>query len=219
MDDSSNFRGAGLGVVLKSPQGDKIVQSITCNFKATNNNEAKYEALLAGMTLAKDLSATGLDVYSDSLLVVSQITGDFTTKDSKMTSYLELAKTRLAYFNPFTITQIPRDQNTQADALANLLGSALQKSNLTSIPLAHLMTPAISKPDIVAISNNLNTNSWTKPYYTYLQHGVLPTDKQKARRLRFKASRYRIIQNTLFKISSTGLLQRCLEEAEWSNTL
>ena len=57
-------------MVLKSPQGDMIVRSVSCDFKATNN-EAEYEALIAGMTVAKDLGATSLDVYSDSLLVVS----------------------------------------------------------------------------------------------------------------------------------------------------
>lgn len=36
----SNFHGAGLGVIQKSPQEDKIVQGIYCDFKVTNN-EAK----------------------------------------------------------------------------------------------------------------------------------------------------------------------------------
>ena len=66
------MRGAGLGLVLKSPQGDKVVQSVACNFKATNN-EAEYEGLIAGMNLAKNLGATGLEVYIDSLLIVSQV--------------------------------------------------------------------------------------------------------------------------------------------------
>lgn len=118
VDGSSNQRGAGLGVMLKSPQGDKVVQSICCDFKATNN-EAEYEALIAGMVVAKDLGATGLNVYSDSLLVVSQITGDFAAKDAKMTAYLEIAKhpspLRLSaqLYRPFTIRQIPRGQTSR----------------------------------------------------------------------------------------------------------
>ena len=56
VDRSSNFREADLGIVLKSPQGDMIVRSICCDFKATNN-EAEYEALIAGMILAYDLKA------------------------------------------------------------------------------------------------------------------------------------------------------------------
>ena len=47
-DGASNSRGSGLGLVLKSPQGDTIVQAICCEFSATNN-EAEYEALISGL--------------------------------------------------------------------------------------------------------------------------------------------------------------------------
>ncbi|XP_074298268.1 uncharacterized protein LOC141629110 [Silene latifolia] len=47
VDGASNAKGAGVGLVLKSPQGDHIVQAVRCEFKATNN-EAEYEALILG---------------------------------------------------------------------------------------------------------------------------------------------------------------------------
>ncbi|XP_074313705.1 uncharacterized protein LOC141648896 [Silene latifolia] len=49
VDGASNIKGAGVGLVLKSPQGDLLVQAIRCEFKASNN-EAEYEALI----LARD---------------------------------------------------------------------------------------------------------------------------------------------------------------------
>ncbi|XP_056691773.1 uncharacterized protein [Spinacia oleracea] len=133
VDGSSNFRGAGLGVVLKSPQGDMIAHTICCDFKVTNNEE-KYEALIAGMTLAGKFGASGLDIFSDSQLIINQINDDYEAKDLKMTLYLEKAKKLTTKFKPFSIKQIPRDQNTQADALANL-GSALRRSPFSTIPL------------------------------------------------------------------------------------
>uniref|UniRef100_A0A803M663 RNase H type-1 domain-containing protein n=1 Tax=Chenopodium quinoa TaxID=63459 RepID=A0A803M663_CHEQI len=136
-DGSSNQRGAGLGVVLKSPQGDMIVQSIYCDFKATNN-KAEYEALIAGMTVALDLKETGLNVYRDSLLIASQLNGEFAAKVKKMTAYLEIAKRKAKQFNSFSIKKVPRDKNTQADALDNL-GSALRKSPFSTIPLRCLI--------------------------------------------------------------------------------
>ena len=139
------------------------------------------------VTLAKELGATGLDVYSDSLLIVSQIKGEFTAKDSKMTAYLDLAKQKTKLFDPFSITQIPRDQNTQADALANL-GSALRKLNFKNIPIAHVTHPAISKPDETEITSltisTSQTNSWKEPYLNYLQNGTLPADKLEARKIK-----------------------------------
>ena len=53
-DGASNVRGTGLGIILKSPQGDIIPQSISCEFQATNN-EDEYEALIAGLKKIKDL--------------------------------------------------------------------------------------------------------------------------------------------------------------------
>ncbi|XP_056695633.1 uncharacterized protein [Spinacia oleracea] len=106
VDGSSNFRGAGLGVVLKSPQGDMIAQAICCDFKATNN-EAEYEALIVGLTLAEELGASGLNIFSDSQLIVNQINGDYKAKDLKMTLYLEKAKKLTSKFKPFSIKQVP----------------------------------------------------------------------------------------------------------------
>ncbi|KAJ9536419.1 hypothetical protein OSB04_un000411 [Centaurea solstitialis] len=91
-----------------------IVYSIRCEFKATNN-EAEYEALIAGLDIALRLGARQLHVRSDSLLVVNQVNGDFQAKDSKMMSYLKAVKDRIARFEHFLIEQIPRDLNMQAD--------------------------------------------------------------------------------------------------------
>ncbi|XP_056691954.1 uncharacterized protein [Spinacia oleracea] len=216
VDGSSNFRGAGLGVVLKSPQGDMIAQAICCDFKATNN-EAEYEALIAGMTLAMELGASGLNIFSDSQLIVNQINGDYEAKDLKMTLYLEKAKKLTSKFKPFSIKQVPRDLNTQADALANL-GSALRKSPFSTIPLVHLLSPATEKDipqDASLVLSTTNTDSWTKPILDYLTHETLPDDKLEATKILFKASRYVILQGILFKRSANGMLMRCAEKTEW----
>ena len=70
-----------------------MIYSIRCTFKATNH-EVVYEALIAGMGMTQDLGATVLHVKSDSLLVVNQMKGEFQVKDSKMMTYLKLAKTK-----------------------------------------------------------------------------------------------------------------------------
>ncbi|XP_056688000.1 uncharacterized protein [Spinacia oleracea] len=220
VDGSANFRGAGLGVVLKSPQGDMIAQAICCDFKATNN-EAEYEAVIAGLTLAEELEASGLNIFSDSQLIFNQINGDYEAKDLKMTLYLEKAKKLTSRFKPFSIKQVPRDLNTQGDALANL-GSALRKSHFSTIPLVHLLSPAIEKDipqDASLVLSTTNADSWTKPILDYLAHETLPDDKLKARKILFKASRYVILQGILFKRSANGMLMRCAEKTEWEGLL
>lgn len=71
-----------------------------------------------------------LKVYSDSLLIVSQLKGEFAVKESKMMPYPEVAKGKSKLFDSFLITQVPRDQNVQADTLANL-GSVLRDPAFT----------------------------------------------------------------------------------------
>lgn len=60
--------------------------AINLGFPASKN-EAEYEALLAGLKLAFRMKATKLMVYSDSQLVVNQISGNYEAKDDRMAKY------------------------------------------------------------------------------------------------------------------------------------
>jgi len=53
VDGSSNQLGSGVGVILEGPNDVLIEQSLRFAFKASNN-QAKYEALIAGILLAKE---------------------------------------------------------------------------------------------------------------------------------------------------------------------
>ena len=99
-DGASNIRGTGLGVVLKSPQGDNIAQAVRCEWDATNN-EAEYEALIFGLHLATDIGVRDISVTCDSLLIVNQIQGSFAAKDDRMIAYLEVAKDLVTKFDKF----------------------------------------------------------------------------------------------------------------------
>ena len=52
-------------------------------FLATNN-EAEYETLLAGVTMVRNLGGEVMEVYSDSCLVVGQVSGKFEARDERM---------------------------------------------------------------------------------------------------------------------------------------
>ncbi|XP_074283440.1 uncharacterized protein LOC141607988 [Silene latifolia] len=139
IDEASNARGTGLGLVLKLPQGDTIAQAISYEFKATNN-EAEYEALIVGLKVCLNLGVQNLKVKTDSLLIANQFKGTYAAKDAKMISYLVYIKTLTAKFPSFDIDQIPRDLNTQANALASL-GSNLPLLFLIKYPLFIYLNP------------------------------------------------------------------------------
>ncbi|CAL9006368.1 unnamed protein product [Prunus brigantina] len=69
VDGASNRHGGEAGIVLSAPDGTEVEYALRFQFKTTNN-EAEYEALLAGLRLAHDLGAQGLRAHSDSLLIV-----------------------------------------------------------------------------------------------------------------------------------------------------
>ena len=211
VDGSSNSKGCGLGIVLTTPTGDIIQRSIRCKFKATNNEE-EYEALIAGLDLAKELNIKNIKVTSDSQLVVNQLNGTYQAKDSKMTTYLEVVKKKVKHFNEFSIVQVPRLENDHADALANL-GSTIQIKNEITIPVVYMQWPAVWKQPEQS-TNTIDTQSWMTPIIEYLLHGTLPEDKNESRKLRTKAARFTLSSDRLYERSFTGPLLRCLNLAE-----
>ncbi|KAJ9553497.1 hypothetical protein OSB04_017542, partial [Centaurea solstitialis] len=215
VDGSTNIRGSGLGIVLKSSHGGNMMYSIRCEFKATNN-EAEYEALIAGLEIAYNSGARRLHVRSDSLLVVNQINGDFQAKDSKMMVYLEIAKKSIARFEKFSIEQIPRDLNVQADALANL-GSAFNEPTLENIPIIHLTMSSIEAKEKVQMIEEVY--NWSLDIWNYLKYDRLPDDKMEARNTKVKASRYTIFEGRLYRKSTSGLILRCITSQKHMNQI
>ena len=65
VDDLSNNRGSGVGIILEDVNRVSIEQSLRFIFK-TSNNQAEYEALLAGLILAKELGIQRLVIKGDS---------------------------------------------------------------------------------------------------------------------------------------------------------
>jgi ribonuclease HI len=119
VDGASNIRGSGAGLVLEGPDGVLIEQSLRFSFKASNN-QAEYDALLAGMKLAKEMDITDLRAKSDSQLVTNQVSGEFQTKDPQLVKYLEKVRNLANHFNSFELVYFPREQNARADLLSKL---------------------------------------------------------------------------------------------------
>ncbi|XP_074318439.1 uncharacterized protein LOC141655250 [Silene latifolia] len=147
IDGASNQRGAGVGLILRSPQGDLIAQAVRSEFKATSN-ETEYEALILGMKLTLELEVRHLRISSDSLLIVNHVNDEFIARDSKMIAYLKIAKELKQKFVTCKLKQIPRDQNVEADSLATLRAT-FKPTELSSIPIAHMLEPSIQKVDEV----------------------------------------------------------------------
>ncbi|KAI3725211.1 hypothetical protein L1987_64989 [Smallanthus sonchifolius] len=144
---ASNIKGTCLGIILKSPQGDILPQSISYEFQASNN-EAEYEALIAGLQLACDM--------------------------------------KIRYL------QVPREDNVEADALANL-ASALKIPEGTTIPIIHILSPAIEKKN---------------------EDGDFPKDEKNHRAFRMRISPFIMLDGVLYRKYIVGPYLKCLEDPE-----
>ena len=89
---------------------------ICLNFPTTNN-EAEYEALIAGLDLAKAAGAMSVVIYCDSQVVTNQVNRDYECKGERMKRYPDQVKRRVDDLKD-KIIQIPKGENEQADRLA-----------------------------------------------------------------------------------------------------
>jgi ribonuclease HI len=83
------------------------------------NNEAEYWALLLGIREAKRLGGASIRVFTDSELIARQVKGVYRVKDSKLKALHKTVIQDLKGLSSFEIESIPREQNREADRLAN----------------------------------------------------------------------------------------------------
>ena len=110
---------AAIGATVKDEQG-RLVARISQRIGITTNNQAEYRAIIAALEKAISLSARQIEVNSDSELVVKQINGKYRVKKATLKPLYQQVKQLQAMLEDFTITHIPRQQNTEADNLANM---------------------------------------------------------------------------------------------------
>jgi ribonuclease HI len=109
---------AAAACVVSSPDGDPLGEHSELLGRATNN-VAEYRALLLGLTQARELGASEVEVVGDSELIAKQVQGIYKVKHPAMRPlYLE-AMEALRGFDNWSIRTVPRARNADADALVN----------------------------------------------------------------------------------------------------
>nr|GEZ51855.1 reverse transcriptase domain-containing protein [Tanacetum cinerariifolium] len=119
-DGSSCVDGSGVGLILTSQEGTEFNYALRFQF-TDSNNEAEYEALIAGLRIATQMGVRNVHVSVDSKLVANQVLGTYVAKEENMVKYLEKAKSMISGFANFSISQVPRSKNKKADALSKIV--------------------------------------------------------------------------------------------------
>ena len=183
VDGASNAQGSGAGLILTSPEGIDIEYALRFGFHMSNN-EAEYEAVIAGLNLAHSLEVDQLEVYSDSQLVVRQIEDTYEDKSKRMILYLQKVRDLLNKFVLVQVKHVPRAENSRADALAKL-ATASQEDLGRSTPVEYLAEPSID-PYSMVVAPVESVPSWMDPIWNYIIYGSLPDDPKEAAKIRVR---------------------------------
>jgi ribonuclease HI len=129
---------AAYGVVIRDPQGE-IVARLKKYIGRSTNNVAEYFALIAALDYAEMHTIRALRIQSDSELLVKQMRGQYKVKSEDLRPLFERARIMSQGLESFRIEHVYREQNREADALAN------QAMDETSRGSSSISSPAEKK--------------------------------------------------------------------------
>ncbi|GJU96073.1 reverse transcriptase domain-containing protein [Tanacetum coccineum] len=189
IDGASSSEGSGAGLILIDPDRKEITYALRFKFPESNN-EAEYEALIAGLELAVKIEVRHLQVFSDSLLVTNHMKGTYEARDESMKQYLARVLRLQESFESFSITQIPHSRNKRADALSKLASSSF--AHLTKMVLVEVIPCRSTEAATINVVTEMEV-TWMNPIVDYLKdeahfgsceaHAGARTIAQKAARL------------------------------------
>ncbi|WP_049924610.1 ribonuclease HI [Halopiger djelfimassiliensis] len=108
---------AAIGWVIVT--GDGIVAEDGETIGTATNNQAEYEALIAGLEAARDYAYDEVHVRGDSELIVKQVRGEYDTNNPTLREKRVTVHELLSAFDEWTLEHVPRDVNERADELVN----------------------------------------------------------------------------------------------------
>ncbi|GJT59399.1 reverse transcriptase domain-containing protein [Tanacetum coccineum] len=182
-DGSSCTYGFGAGLLLINTEGMEFTYALRFRFDATNN-EAKYEALIAGLRIAEQMGVKNLQANVDSRLVANQVNGTYIAKEFDLIRYLEKVRALTNSFKAFSIRQVPRSENKKADVLSKITSTSFAHLS-KQVLVEELKEKSISEVEILVVVEE-EGNTWMTPIFEYLTDETLPADVKEARAVRRK---------------------------------
>ncbi len=109
---------AGIGAVIRDGTGE-ILTRISEYIGEATNNVAEYSALIFALQTLAECRPKRLRIFSDSELLVHQLNGDYKVKNVNIKTYFGWAKGLLEHYSDVQIIHVERQNNREADELAN----------------------------------------------------------------------------------------------------
>ena len=222
-DGAARQNGAGAGVIFVTPHNQLLPYSFVLR-ELCSNNVAEYQALILGLEMASDIGVKSIEVYGDSKLIIHQLLEEYEVKKEDLIQYFKCAKKLMENFDCISLKHVPRSENRQADALANLATSlAMNDDDKLNIPVCRKWVVSfedVTLDGVNAISVCVTeVEDWRQPIIDYLQYGKLPDEPRHKTEIRRRAARFFYYKETLYRRSFDGLFLRCLGTEEAKHAL
>jgi len=131
---------AAYGVVIRDAKGE-IVAKLKKYIGRMTNNVAEYYGLIAALDYMQSQGIKALRIESDSELLVKQMRGQYKVRSPELQPLYERARKMAAALESFRIDHVYREQNREADALANQAMDEVESAAPKSAKLAAIPTP------------------------------------------------------------------------------
>jgi hypothetical protein len=161
------------------------------------NNQAEYEALLRGLQYLKEAKAISIEIFGDLELVIKQSNGQYECRNDILRNYYEECKEILKSFQLVILQHIPRENNEEANRLAQSASGYRENQEVFAI-------------NVYAFRSNLAENDWRKEIVDYLEN----PSRKVSRKLRYKAIKFVLLDDRLCYKSLDGVLLQCLSQEE-----
>jgi len=109
---------AAIAAVATDGAGEVLAERSETIGEATNN-VAEYRAVLLGINLSRELGADELELIGDSALIAHQVRGEWKVKEEHLRPLRTKVVDELRGFGRWSIRNVPREQNSEADRLLN----------------------------------------------------------------------------------------------------
>ncbi len=109
---------AAIGAIIRSENGH-VIARVSQRIGVTTNNQAEYQAIIVALEKAISAGARQALVKSDSELAVNQVKGRYKIKNTALRPLYQKVVQLAGALDSFDIEYVPREQNAEADALAN----------------------------------------------------------------------------------------------------
>jgi ribonuclease HI len=171
--------------------------AVRLEFQCTNNI-AEYEAVLLGLRKAKAMEIQRLVIKTDSQIVTGHIEKDYKARDPELAKYLQFLRDQEKHFEGFTVKNISRNDNSDADELAKVAAkntSLPQDVFYQILKQASIKAVQVTPREVHIIQNE----DWRAPIMAYLRGHYEPENKVNNIRMKQRTKNYKIINNQLYK--------------------